>query len=622
MKLRLFVAFACFLAVFGAQAQLLDSIPLTEADVLSNRLAFPFKTANSTVSIVSRQEIARMPVQSVAEVLHYVVGLDVQQRGIMGVQADVAMRGSSMEQVLILVNGVAINDPSTGYMALNFPFDIHAIERIEVIRGAAARSYGINGLAGAINIVTALPSKDRIRVEIGGGALGYKYQQASIATGKKRQRNFISVRQDYANDYIYADSTRENTAFRMLHGFLQSNIPIGKRDLKVSAGYGQRNFGANGFYLNPDIADQSEKTTSAFGSVSMPLVGSKLVFTPELFYRRSSDDFRFGQYNSLNRDHTTQQIGFQSTGRYDIAKKLFLAFGAGAKSVSINSKSLGNHDRLQMSGDAELHLLLGRFSAAPGVSFVHLSDLGSAFNYGVNLGYQLGDHWRIYGNAGTMSRIPTYTELFLNNFLYRGDSNLQMEQAMGAEVGLRYKSEYCIFNANAFINQVERHIELVTKETPFGDYNNQYTNWRYQRPRQGYEAAGQIKFDQIFDRKKFIIPSLTVSYVYYNDQKTDPGTLYVTNEPSMFLASLDLRLPLGLKGNIRYKQINNSSYMPDYLNYQTLDARLMLDWKVLTAYVDLINLTNTKYTEVEGIPMPSRYFRVGVSLTLGRLLNN
>ena len=70
------------------------------------------------VTILTRNDIANLPVQTINELLDYVPGIDVRSRGMNGVQADLTMRGGTFDQVVILLNGINITDPQTGHFNL------------------------------------------------------------------------------------------------------------------------------------------------------------------------------------------------------------------------------------------------------------------------------------------------------------------------------------------------------------------------------------------------------------------------------------------------------------------------------------------------------------------------
>ncbi|MDR1951527.1 MAG: Plug domain-containing protein, partial [Bacteroidales bacterium] len=76
---------------------------------------------NSMVSSLSRvvvsfdkQDIEKLPVQNIQQLLSYVGGVDLRERGGQGVQADIGIRGGGFDQVMIMLNGVNFTDPQTG----------------------------------------------------------------------------------------------------------------------------------------------------------------------------------------------------------------------------------------------------------------------------------------------------------------------------------------------------------------------------------------------------------------------------------------------------------------------------------------------------------------------------
>ena len=127
---------------------------LDEIEVSAQRTPALYSQVARIISVIESKEIEAAPAQSVQDLLEYVAGVDVRQRGAEGVQADVSVRGGTFDQTLILLNGINITDPQTGHHNLNLPVSLAQIERIEVLEGPAARVYGPNAFSGAINIVT------------------------------------------------------------------------------------------------------------------------------------------------------------------------------------------------------------------------------------------------------------------------------------------------------------------------------------------------------------------------------------------------------------------------------------------------------------------------------------
>ena len=128
---------------------------LGEVSVTGTRAPLSSGRSVRMVSVLTRADIAATPAQSVNDLLKLVAGVDVRQRGPLGAQTDVSIRGGNNEQIAILLNGINICDPQTAHNSFDFPVSISEIERIEVIKGPAGRLYGTSSLTGAINIVTS-----------------------------------------------------------------------------------------------------------------------------------------------------------------------------------------------------------------------------------------------------------------------------------------------------------------------------------------------------------------------------------------------------------------------------------------------------------------------------------
>ncbi|MFZ9572080.1 MAG: TonB-dependent receptor [Bacteroidia bacterium] len=113
--------------------------PIMGAEIKAGKLNVAAEDLGSNITILSRKDIANIPVQTTAELLGYIEGVDLRQRGPNGVQADIQIQGGTFDQVLVLIDGVRLTDPQTGHHMLNLMLPPEAIERIEIMKGAAAR---------------------------------------------------------------------------------------------------------------------------------------------------------------------------------------------------------------------------------------------------------------------------------------------------------------------------------------------------------------------------------------------------------------------------------------------------------------------------------------------------
>ena len=119
MKKVISTLFAVAIASGIAKSQNTISKNIDEVIVSANRAQENINSAN--IQIISAEEIENAPVQTIEDLLEYAINVDVRQRGGQGVQSDISMRGGTFEQVLVMLNGVKLNDPQTGHHTMNLP---------------------------------------------------------------------------------------------------------------------------------------------------------------------------------------------------------------------------------------------------------------------------------------------------------------------------------------------------------------------------------------------------------------------------------------------------------------------------------------------------------------------
>ncbi|TNF08114.1 MAG: TonB-dependent receptor [Pseudomonadales bacterium] len=121
--------------------------------ITSGRMPEPQAQATAATTVFERDDIERLQVSSVAELLQRVPGLSVVRTGGTGSQTGVFLRGTSTAQTLVLVDGQRIAAASSGTSSLEF-LAPEQIERIEVVRGARSALYGSDAIGGVIQIFT------------------------------------------------------------------------------------------------------------------------------------------------------------------------------------------------------------------------------------------------------------------------------------------------------------------------------------------------------------------------------------------------------------------------------------------------------------------------------------
>ncbi len=149
--------FATFLLPSAALAQEPPApmAQLPDIVVTATRVPTLVQSIPAGVTVIDRATIDQRGYTTLVEALSAVPGLRVVQSGGQGGNASVFIRGTNSNHVLVLRDGVPMNDPSDPNGAYNFGVDtLEDIERIEVVRGPMSSLYGSGAIGGVINLIT------------------------------------------------------------------------------------------------------------------------------------------------------------------------------------------------------------------------------------------------------------------------------------------------------------------------------------------------------------------------------------------------------------------------------------------------------------------------------------
>jgi outer membrane cobalamin receptor len=147
-----------------------DDAPESQFFETATVRARPLSRATGSVSVIDRETIETMDVATVAELLRFVPGLDVESTGPRAGTSTAHIRGGESNYTFVLIDGVPLNDSTeqSGGGAVNLDsLSVAHVERIEIVRGPLSSSFGSTGLAGAINIITRRGETDSPDVTFG-----------------------------------------------------------------------------------------------------------------------------------------------------------------------------------------------------------------------------------------------------------------------------------------------------------------------------------------------------------------------------------------------------------------------------------------------------------------------
>lgn len=615
------------LALMGCSAFAQTQESLDSVLVRENRIQLPAARQNRNLQILTAAHIRQMPVKSTTELMSYLAGVDLQQRGPWGTQADIGLDGSTFDQVLVLVNGVRMSDPQTGHHMMDLTIPLSAIDHIEVLHGPAASAYGVNALAGAINIVTKSPAENNVGVQVMAGSSFKKSTElnetytngGAMAWGSWKTGNtgqLLSVSHDRGNGYAY------NTAFENTRMYYQGNAKINaSNELNWMGGYLHNDFGASLFYAAPNDKEAIETTQTALGSISWKSkINERLTLTPRLSYRYHKDDYI---YTRLNPDayHNIHETGV-TTAELQCSYQLTNGIaGAGLeyRQEEIHSNNLGQHNRSNGGAYGEYrHFLAQGVSLGAGVYVNHNSDWGTQVFPSLNAGWQLDARWKVFANAGTGQRLPTYTDLYYAGPTNIGNENLKPEAAQYAELGAKYRRGMLEGQLTGFYRHISNYIDWVraTAADPWQPQNFQTVNTT------GASVLARADFSTPLALPEGYALALDVNYTYlYNEMAR--GLEELPGAESKFqINALKHQLTAGLNATLA-KQFN-LSLQGRFLErdgnvarqYALLDARLAWQRKTVRIFADATNLLDQQYQESGAVPLPGRWISLGAAWQL------
>ena len=599
MKSSILICFLLLIfSIYTTKAQQ-DSLstlqPLKEVIVSSSRIEIPFSETSRTIQIITSEELSSSGALTALAALQNIAGIDIRQRGIIGIQADLYIRGGGFDQTLLLIDGVKLDDPQTGHHTLNFIPPVDVIERIEIVKGSSSRVFGQNAFTGAINIVTKKSFSKGGSINLKAGSYGQVNGEINYRNTTKKGNFLAYFTRNISDGYRYNTDFENNTIFLKAGLFENKIVPV-----QFIASFSGRKFGANGFYASPDANNQYEETEASIVAFQTKINKGNWVYKPKIYWRRGQDHYLFIRSNpeAYENWHITHKLG--ASLDVSLSSKLgTTGMGIDLSRVSIASNNLGGRSR-QLAAfffEHRFSFWNKKLDITPGVALNLYSDFG-AFSYpGVDLGYTLNKEFRVYGNFGYTYRIPTYTDLYYKDKTTRGNPNLKPEEALSKELGLRFNSTQFIFyiayferKANNLIDYTKSNAESLWEATNILALNVKGFEAEINYPFIIGNKEQQLKFSYTFIKDDLKAFDVNFSKYSINSLKYHFASTFVSN----------------ISSNIHCFVALKYADRPSIGRYTLLDLNLQWDWKSFQFNASANNLLDSQYSETSLVPMPGR----------------
>jgi vitamin B12 transporter len=627
-------------------------VEIEEVEVSSRRAPVEFSKAARNVILLTEEDIKNSSATNLNEVLEFVAGVDVRQRGQQGVQADLSIRGSSFEQVLVLINGIKMTDPQTGHHAMNLPISLLDIERVEILHGGAARIYGPGAFAGAINIITKTPKTTEATIEILAGEYGLRQIGVSAAIVQEKMNHRVSFQQQESEGFV------RNTDYRSSSIFWESKIKVENFSLGFNLGQNSKAFGAQNFYT-ARFPDQFEETRTQFASVVGEYKNKRLEVKIQAYARKHNDRFelfREGEsfyrrlpqggfannkgdtvvWYSNHNYHQTNVCGAEFAANYT-SRWGKTSLGYDYRSEEVISNNLGDSlsSAKQVVNEVptamyylgafrdnhsiylEHNVTTEKLSVSAGVLFNSNSQFGDGYYPGIDMAYQLDSAWRLYGSVNKSFRFPSFTDLYYNLGGALGSDQLETEESMNYELGLKCNITAGFGHVALFRREGTDLIDWVRLSGSAITQATNLTNITIDGAEVDYYF-----FPALIGSSLNFLKQVKFSYSYMTSRNKSSG--FESNYVLDFLrhkADMGLKIKLAkqfyLNWNTSYQERRGEYADADGIEQQfdpvlLSDIKLSTEQKSLNVFVQASNVFNQEFVDLGNVQNPGRWFSVGL----------
>ena len=583
-----------------------DDLGINEVVVTGSRTARPIKMSPVTTQVLGGKALVDAGYSNLQQALQQETpGLNIQK---VGFGNEISMQGLDARHVLFLMDG----ERMTGDMAGNLDyerFNLHAIDRVEIVKGASSTLYGSRAAGAVINLITKKTDKPlSIDAGIRYGQMNernYKHPQpkdflymfeqnadrpnlqswvsAGFKAGKFTSQTDVWYSESDAF-YMYQAENDKKVYTKEANPFLPHDIIVvsnavrppmgieGKEHITVSQKlyynpnpnlsvlvYGS-SFFMNTYDLIQDMTFSQARDWTAGTKVTyhvkdwFSVTGSLHADFYDRFKRHERIDKRQKDYES-----SIYQPRLTVTSNYFNGHSLILGMEHTSDELTSDRFSgNANHDLKTRALKETEYFLQDEWTINPRwmISVGIRTNFSKAFGFmgmpKVAAKYSPDKHWSLRANYSMGYRSPSIKELFFNwdhlgMFMIRGNENMRPEKYNYFSLGAEYSNDRLFVSGTAYGNYFRDKIEGVWRIYDM-QYNFEYTNLSQQRLL-GLEVLARWS----------VLDCLTLNGTYsFVDVSKNKGIQVNTTSPHAATASMDYKY---MKKNYRLNAVFSASYM-------------------------------------------------------------
>ncbi|ENU1228053.1 TonB-dependent vitamin B12 receptor BtuB [Providencia rettgeri] len=466
---------AAALAVLCATSFLASANNQADQVVVSaNRFEQPISSILAPVTVVTREDIDHWQSNTVIDVLRRLPGVDISQSGGMGQQSSLFIRGTESRHVLVLIDGIRLNQAGISGSSDMSQIPISLVQRIEYIRGARSAVYGSDAVGGVVNIITR---RDNDGTTLNAGIGSHSHQNYNGSTQQKIGENTtVTAAGAYTHTKGFDLAPKEVSPRQYdKDGFLSKSLWLGVEHqfsseiIAYARAYGYDNRTSYDVSEYAGVSVDTRKLYSRTyetglkyhqGKYSSSLMGS---------YGYSKDynfDPRKGQYSESTNLDESKQYNIQWGNSY-LLDKGNISAGIDYQRQSIEPSSYAMINEKQTLNNTGIYLtgqyaIIDSVTAEAAIRSDHHSEFDWHTTWQSGLSWEFYDGYKLVGSYATAYKAPNLTQLYAySSSVYGttlGNPSLKPEESKQWEIGVEGTTGPLFWQVNAYHNDIDNLI--------------------------------------------------------------------------------------------------------------------------------------------------------------------
>jgi vitamin B12 transporter len=562
------VALVAFATSFSIQAQTpLQNDTVDTITVTSSRLAIPANELAGFRQILTRDDIERSQAQFLSDILPTFAGVDISNNGGTGQFAELRVRGGETNHLVVLLDGIQINDQAQGGLIDLAHIPLSSIESIELLQGTSGAQWGDGALSGVLSITTLVADRNQhtVNIDLGLHRTANVALTQTIKQDSYRHSLSVSAYHTDGQNISVVEGQRERDGYQNMQFVYKPTIQLSDasqlqgflRYTEYVTAFDETDFAVTGLPIDADSESNGVKQTFSLHytqalSDNVTLNAQwqnqrdavKNTANGALTSASDTDEHRYLAWVTVNHSDMDVSAGVQFSD-IDFTQKGPIGFGDPNQAQNINSEAFFADTAYRVTDELVL---------TGSMRLTQNSDFDQSRDYTLGASYHARPNLRVFVQSGRASKNPTFTERF--GFFagtFQGNPNLKPEVADNKEIGLAWSAQNTSIQLSIFDTNLKNEINGFVFDANSGGFTADNVDGTSQR--QGWQWQSSMAFDSW---------DLAVHYSYTDASDGSASELRRSRHNASVTTNITLAPQWSLQGQALYQGSQLDQFFPPW----------------------------------------------------------